>query len=58
MFRRTRVRKAVLIDDSDLEEILSDYFNVPETNVMKTREGYTIAFEDDRTDRKEGDRNE
>lgn len=52
------MRKAVLIDDSDLEEILSDYFNVPETNVMKTREGYTIAFEDDRTDRKEGDRNE
>lgn len=51
-----KIKKAIVIEQSDMEKILADYFNVSEKDVIKSQYSYTVFMGDDddeeKTDRK------
>lgn len=37
------MKKAILIEQSDMKKILADYFNVSEKDVIKSQYSYTVT---------------
>lgn len=40
------MKKGIVIDANDVKKILAEYFNVPESNVIKSQYSYTIVTEE------------
>lgn len=41
------MKKAIVIEQSDMKKILADYFNVSEKDVIKSQYSYTVIMGDD-----------
>lgn len=41
------MKQAVVVDANDIKKILSEHFNVPENNIIKSQYSYTVILEDE-----------
>lgn len=49
------MKKAIVIEQSDMKKILADYFNVSEKDVIKSQYSYTVIMGDgEETDDEKG----
>ena len=42
------MRKAIVLDSNDIKKLLSEKYNVPESNVIKSQYSYTVILEEDK----------
>lgn len=41
------MKKALMIEDSDIKKILAEKYNVPEKNVVKNKYSFTVVLSED-----------
>ncbi len=44
------MKKAIVIDATEIKKLLADKFEVPETNIIKSQYSYTVILEDKKCD--------
>lgn len=44
------MKKAIVVEQSDVKRILAEHFKVPEANVMKSQYSYTVIVERSESD--------
>ena len=44
------MKKAIVVEQSDIKRILAEHFEVPDANVMKSQYSYTVIIERSESD--------
>ena len=44
------MKKALMIEDTDIKKILAEKYNVPEKNVIKNKYSFTVILDDEDND--------
>lgn len=44
------MKKAIVVEASDIKKLLAEKYNVPESNAIKTQYSYTVVLDDEAED--------